>query len=119
QKLFGTHVNRDFELAVPEAKLPLLAYLRQTIAQACRSTLQPHSGPVHVNVPFRDPLVPVDDGGVAAAVAQDIGEDFFSHLEPAVPVVAGQTKLWQRAISARGLIVAGPDRTADPAAYAA
>lgn len=119
QKLFGTHVNRDFELAVPEAKMPLLSYLRQTITQACRSTLQPQSGPVHVNVPFRDPLVPVDDGDVAAAVAQDIGEDFFSHLESGVPVVAGQTKIWQRAISARGLIVAGPDRTADPAAYAA
>ncbi|MEZ5413776.1 MAG: 2-succinyl-5-enolpyruvyl-6-hydroxy-3-cyclohexene-1-carboxylic-acid synthase [Opitutaceae bacterium] len=116
QKLYGAHVNLDFELAVPEAKLALLSYVRQTIAQACRSTLQPQAGPVHVNVPFRDPLVPIDDGS-AAAMAPAVGESFFSHLEPAAPMIAGQTKLWQRAISARGLIVAGPDQVADPAGY--
>lgn len=118
QKLYGAHVNRDFELAVPEAKMALLSYLRQTIAQACRSTLQPQAGPVHINVPFRDPLVPLADGS-AAPVAGEIGEDFFAHLEPVGFAATGQTKLWQRAISARGLIVAGPDQAVDPVAYAA
>ena len=35
QKLYGGHVNFYHELAVPEAKLELLCYARQTIVQKC------------------------------------------------------------------------------------
>lgn len=118
QQLYGAHVNRDFELAVPEANIGLLRYLRQTIAHACQSTLQPQAGPVHINVPFRDPLVPAPDDR-AKSIVPELGESFFAHLEPVGVVESGQTKIWQRAISARGLIVAGPDQSGDPAKYAA
>ncbi|MFM1851602.1 MAG: hypothetical protein RIS54_1286 [Verrucomicrobiota bacterium] len=118
QRLFGTHVSYYHELAVPEANLARLRYLRQTLAQACRQTQEPQAGPVHLNVPFRDPLVPVPEDGVDA-IAAEIDEAFFSHLQPSDPVTPGQTRIWQRAISARGVIVAGPDQTARPAGYAA
>ncbi len=59
QKLFGPHVNFYHELAVPEPRLELLRYLRQTLAHAVTRTLQPAPGPVHINCPFRDPLPPL------------------------------------------------------------
>jgi 2-succinyl-5-enolpyruvyl-6-hydroxy-3-cyclohexene-1-carboxylate synthase len=106
------------ELAVPEAGEPLLRYLRQTVAHACARA---QGGPVHLNCPFRDPLVPVEDG-TARALAKKIDEDFFAHLEPAAPASAMAT--WQPPAGARGLIVAGPhsavrQNVANPAACAA
>lgn len=116
QKLYGGHVNFYHELAVPEAKRPLLAYLRQTVANAVERTLRPGPGPVHLNAPFRDPLPPVEDGS-ARGLAAEITADFFAHLAPPAPGVSGVT-VWQRPVTTRGLIVAGADDPADPAAYA-
>src|SRR5471032_2940780 len=62
QKLYGSHVNFFHELGVPEADVSRLRYLRQMVAHACDRTLQPFTGPVHLNAPFRDPLPPVADG---------------------------------------------------------
>lgn len=53
QKLYGGHVNYDHELAVPEAAIDRLRYLRQAIVQAFERTLAPAAGPVHLNAPFR------------------------------------------------------------------
>jgi len=117
QKLFGAHVNFYHELAVPEAKLPLLAYLRQTVAHAVERTLQPGPGPVHLNAPFRDPLPPVEDGSAQGLTVEITGE-FFSHLTEAAPAVS-HAILWQRPVSTRGLIIAGADAPADPEKYAA
>src|ERR1700679_684916 len=74
-RLYGSHVNFEHELAVPEASLPLLRYLRQTTAHAVERTLAPFPGPVHLNAPFRDPLVPVDDEGATDAFAAAIDWD--------------------------------------------
>ena len=47
QKLFGSHVNWYHELAVPEASLARLRYLRQTIAQEkARSRFASRSGDI-------------------------------------------------------------------------
>ncbi|MCC6415780.1 MAG: 2-succinyl-5-enolpyruvyl-6-hydroxy-3-cyclohexene-1-carboxylic-acid synthase [Opitutaceae bacterium] len=107
QKLFGANVNFHHELAVPEASLAMLAYLRQTLAHACQSARQPQFGPVHLNVPFRDPLAPMLDEAVAP-VASAIGEEFFTHLAPAQLVDLVPVKIWPRGASPRGVIVAGP-----------
>ncbi len=118
QKIYGGYVEFYHEFAVPEASEPLLRYLRQTVAQACARAVV---GPVHLNCPFRDPLVPAEDG-TARAFAKKIDDDFFAHLEPSAPVPAMTT--WQPPAGARGLIVAGPhsavrQNRADDRAYAA
>jgi 2-succinyl-5-enolpyruvyl-6-hydroxy-3-cyclohexene-1-carboxylate synthase len=113
QKIYGGYVEFYHELAVPEASEPLLRYLRQTVAQACAHA---QGGPVHLNCPFRDPLVPAEDG-TARTLAKEIDEEFFAHLEPVMPVSA--TATWQSPAGARGLIVAGPQIVANPAAYVA
>jgi 2-succinyl-5-enolpyruvyl-6-hydroxy-3-cyclohexene-1-carboxylate synthase len=121
QKLYGSFVQFYHELAVPEAKLERLRYLRQTVAHACQRTLQPEAGPVHLNCPFRDPLVPVEDG-TTAAVAGQIGEAFFSHLTPVAAVYDRRPSIALSAVIDRryrtGIIVAGPEAVADPKRYA-
>lgn len=57
-KLYGDYVRAFYELALPEASEPLLRYLRQTLVHVVNASLGPDAGPVHLNLPFRDPLVP-------------------------------------------------------------
>lgn len=117
QRLFGTHVNFHHELAVPEASLELLAYLRQTVAHAVSRTRQPQCGPVHLNAPFRDPLAPVATTA-ASALEGRIGPEFFAHLAPATGVLGAAGEIWPRRAAARGVIVAGPEIPDEPAHYA-
>lgn len=115
QKYFGDHVAWYHEVAVPEARIELLRYLRQTARQAWRRAAA--GGPVHLNLPFRDPLPPVPDRS-ADVLSAEVDEGFFGWAdEPERPRESWQ--LHQRATTARGLIVAGPAQPADPAAYAA
>lgn len=115
QKLFGGHVNFYHELAVPAATLPMLAYLRQTMANAVTRALSPTAGPVHLNAPFRDPLPPIEDG-TARGLEGAIDESFFAHLSAAAPAMSVAT-IWQRPTTARGLIIAGPAAPADITYY--
>jgi 2-succinyl-5-enolpyruvyl-6-hydroxy-3-cyclohexene-1-carboxylate synthase len=118
-RLYGSHVNLYHELAVPEASAALLGYLRQTLAHAVERSLSPYPGPVHLNAPFRDPLVPSDDGGATDAFGSGVDwEVFFGHLEPPEPVSHG-SPVPSFPHSVHGVIVAGPRLTADPAADAA
>ncbi len=115
-RLFGHHVNWFHELAVPEASLGLLRYLRQTVAHAVERSLLPSAGPVHLNAPFRDPLPPISNGSAKPLEGQ-LDPDFFDHLEAPLRSVPSGV-LWQRPTTTRGLIVAGADTAVDPEAYA-
>jgi 2-succinyl-5-enolpyruvyl-6-hydroxy-3-cyclohexene-1-carboxylate synthase len=116
-RLFGTYVNLHHELALPEADIGLLRYLRQTVAHAVERTLAPFGGPVHLNAPFRDPLVPSDDGGATDTFASGVDwEAFFGHLAPPAPVAA-VSAIPAIPHAVHGVIVAGPAQAADPAAY--
>jgi 2-succinyl-5-enolpyruvyl-6-hydroxy-3-cyclohexene-1-carboxylate synthase len=59
-KLYGDYVRHFAELALPEASVEMLAYLRQTLVHAVTLSLgaNTNTGPVHLNFPFRDPLAP-------------------------------------------------------------
>ena len=116
-RLFGQHVNWFHELAVPEASLALLRYLRQMVAHATERAQHPSAGPVHLNAPFRDPLPPIPNES-AKPLENQIDESFFDHLQPPADP-SRSAVLWQRPTTTRGLIVAGADLTDDPAAYTA
>ena len=119
QKLFGGHVNFDHELALPELAEVRLKYLRQTVAHAVQRTLVPGAGPVHLNVPFRDPLAPVPDEGAAAQLATTIDwERFFSHLGPVGPAVPCSV-IPRLVPDVHGTIVVGPAQPADATAWVA
>ena len=118
-RLYGIFALLHHELAIPEANLPILRYLRQTVAHGVERSLGPPAGPVHFNAPFRDPLAPVDDGGSTEAFAASVNwEDFFGHLCPPAPVtVASGLPAFPHSV--HGVIVAGPALTSDPAGHSA
>jgi len=77
-KLFGQFPRWQVELAVPEATIPLLAYLRQTMIHAWERSLYPTPGAVHLNCPFRDPLAPQPDAAVIALATSESMASFQS-----------------------------------------
>jgi 2-succinyl-5-enolpyruvyl-6-hydroxy-3-cyclohexene-1-carboxylate synthase len=81
-KIYGNYPNWQAELAMPATSIGMLGYLRQTIVYAWERSQFPTAGPVHLNIPFRDPLVPVVDIAVEALETQFDIEDFFAGLEP-------------------------------------
>ena len=115
--MFGRHVNFFHEMAVPETSDGLLRYLRQTVAHACTRTALPFPGPVHLNVPFRDPLAPIADRTAESLGGRD-WEEFFAHIAPSQGVEP-LTRAPALGAGSRGVIVAGPALPRDPAAYAA
>jgi len=87
-KIYGNYPNWQAELAIPSASRGMLDYLRQTIVYAWERSQFPTPGPVHLNIPFRDPLVPVPDIAVEALETEFNPEDFFAGLEP---IFAGES----------------------------
>lgn len=78
QKLYGSYPNWYHELATPVLDITLLSYVRQTVIHAWEQTLDPVPGCVHLNIPLRDPLVPIPQSD-AQTVAQTFDtQAFFS-----------------------------------------
>ena len=126
QKLFGGYVGFFHELAVPQLELGQLRYLRQLVSHAVARTLAPQRGPVHLNVPFRDPLPPLADGGAAQAFAAGVDwTRFFDRLDlptetssAVMPRGGGEAAVARSLIpEAHGLIVVGPNQPADVDAF--
>lgn len=57
QDMFGSYTRWSFELPEPGIATPL-ASLLSTIGQAVKRSLGSPAGPVHLNLPFREPLEP-------------------------------------------------------------
>lgn len=58
-RLYGTHAKWFLDVAPPEAADLPLRYIRTVAAQAAAIAADEPAGPVHLNFPFREPLVPV------------------------------------------------------------
>jgi len=119
QQLFGPYPNWQAELSLPEASLGQLRYLRQTLVHAVRCCLDPVPGPVHLNVPLRDPLAPLPE--TLSPPLSDLlpdPEDFFAIVTPPQPAVAISEipiATWQR--EPRGILIAGVAQPPDPERY--
>jgi 2-succinyl-5-enolpyruvyl-6-hydroxy-3-cyclohexene-1-carboxylate synthase len=57
-RLYGHHVKWFVEMALPENSDEMLRYVRSVCGRAAATALQAPSGPVHLNFPFREPLIP-------------------------------------------------------------
>lgn len=123
--LYGSYPNWQAELALPTAEPRMLAYLRQTIMHGWERSQFPTPGPVHLNIPFREPLVPISDPAVEH-IAQSFDEaHFFSMVRPSMaasaqaPIATDATELplqtWLKCD--RGLIIAGPAIPQDAKTY--
>src|SRR5215813_13110485 len=59
--LFGRFVRTSESLPVPEASSAAFRHLRAVVSRAIATATGRPSGPVQLNVPFREPLAPVPD----------------------------------------------------------
>lgn len=57
-KLFGDYVKWFHEMALPESEPKMLDYARSKASRAIHIANSGNAGPVHVNFPFREPLIP-------------------------------------------------------------
>jgi len=67
--LYGRHVRWFAELPVPEPSAALLRHARAAGARAVAVALADPRGPVHLNLPYREPLEPVRVAADARALA--------------------------------------------------
>lgn len=115
-KLFGGQVRASHELPLAETTAAALQNLGWLAARAVDQSRWPLPGPVHINVPLREPLVP--SGAMpeyaAAALPKTVGY-------PAMLPPADEIARWAIELSGRpGLIVCGEGEYSDgfPAALA-
>ncbi len=73
-KIFGGYPRWFAELALPEATADFAGYARSIAARAVASTRGLRAGPVHLDIPFRDPLAPLDVPGDFTALAGEAPE---------------------------------------------
>ncbi|MFL6559091.1 MAG: 2-succinyl-5-enolpyruvyl-6-hydroxy-3-cyclohexene-1-carboxylic-acid synthase, partial [Bacillus sp. (in: firmicutes)] len=59
--LYGKHVKWFSEMALPEKSDEIIRYARTVCARAVAIATSSPSGPVHLNFPFREPLIPKMD----------------------------------------------------------
>jgi 2-succinyl-5-enolpyruvyl-6-hydroxy-3-cyclohexene-1-carboxylate synthase len=93
---------------VPQPTLPALQALRQAVVRAVNRTRRPGLGPVHLNLPFRDPLPPIKDGSTRAVCGRLKGEAFFDGLDTPLSLVAARGDLAGLPVGRRIVVVAGP-----------
>jgi len=108
--LYGHAVRRFQDLPLPSGQA--LAALASQVALAVAASVGPTPGPVHLNVPFDEPLAPIpqDVEQVAALAAERRPAPRVSQL-PALAPQAALDELSERLADARRpLIVAGPGR---------
>ncbi|MFD1777522.1 2-succinyl-5-enolpyruvyl-6-hydroxy-3-cyclohexene-1-carboxylic-acid synthase [Fredinandcohnia salidurans] len=57
-QLYGNHAKWFVEMALPQDSEQMLAYVRTMAGRAAGTAQSAPAGPVHLNFPFREPLVP-------------------------------------------------------------
>ena len=99
----------------------MLNYLRQTIVRGWEKSLFPNAGPVHFNVPFRDPLPPLTQLEVVALESK-FPQYFFAAVEPVLKTefvpsseLIDILQKWHQC--SRGIIIAGLAQPQQPEIY--
>jgi len=120
-KLYGNYPNWQIELSLPSVELKRLEYLRQTVIHAWEKTTFPTLGPVHFNIPFRDPLPPIPQPE-AIALESKFPENFFAIIQPIfitefIPSSDLIELLKNQLKSHKGIIIAGLAQPEKPQEY--
>jgi 2-succinyl-5-enolpyruvyl-6-hydroxy-3-cyclohexene-1-carboxylate synthase len=108
-RLYGSHVRWFLDMALPDAAAELRRYVRTVAGRAIGTAMGMPRGPVHLNCPYREPLVP--------ARTLPIDNTAREEGRPFVEVLHGGRQLEQPALEElgqrllaveRGLVVVGP-----------
>ena len=112
-KLYGGYVRYFAELALPEASPDMLDYLRQTLVHAVHISLSANAGPVHLNIPFRDPLTPDSESSkpVVDADTLEVASTMVTRSCEVVPLSSAIDMVALERLSShtKGIIVVGTE----------
>ncbi|NNU85227.1 2-succinyl-5-enolpyruvyl-6-hydroxy-3-cyclohexene-1-carboxylic-acid synthase [Geobacillus sp. BMUD] len=106
--LYGRYAKWFVDLALPEETDDMLRYVRTMAARAVQTAAGSPCGPVHVNAPFREPLVPHIDEAVWERVRTASGTPQVWRGLPTLPPEEAAALARQLSAAERGLIVCGP-----------
>ena len=115
-RLYGSAAKWFVDLPLPEASEEALRYVRMVASRAVEAARQAPRGPVHLNLPFREPLIPgryepqVFDTDPAARLTSTASGSTLRDV--------GSTRD-ELARRQRGVIVCGPGAEVDPRAVTA
>ena len=108
--IYGNYPVWAAEAAVPANDLGLLRHWRQTLVNAWQCSQGPLAGPVHLNLPFRDPLAPTEpEKGFKTPAGFDL--EAFTQLPPypiVRPTLTPATVASLLPQTDRGVIIVGP-----------
>ena len=130
--IFGPHVRWSAELPLLDGEPETRRHIRSVVGRAVATAHAGPAGPVHLNIPFREPLIPTSALGPLGLLdgvgAFDSPRAAEGRARPFTDVVSGRRRLIAadladlaaRLLSVeRGLIVAGPQDDPElPAALA-
>lgn len=107
---FGKQVKWFVEMAIPEESSEILRYVRTVAARAVSTSLNGPSGPVHLNFPFREPLVPIIEDEQIWESGLDHRTRFVKATESKLMMREEELELLASGLTQveRGLIVCGP-----------
>ncbi len=108
--LFGSHVRSFHQLPLPSSTSEQLDAIQQLGQQAAEESLSPLPGPVHLNIPFREPLVP--DGSESTILESQTTIQTVAPFAPS-PDEALLERLATELGGKQGLIICGPEHYAD------
>lgn len=114
--LYGRHAKWFAEMLLPETSEAAIRYARTMACRAVATARSSPPGPVHINFPFREPLIPAIPATGSTDDAETDGQTPFVAVQqaPRRPAPADLTALAVALRAARrGLIVCGPQD--DPA----
>ncbi|PDV99627.1 2-succinyl-5-enolpyruvyl-6-hydroxy-3-cyclohexene-1-carboxylic-acid synthase [Candidatus Viridilinea mediisalina] len=108
--IFGPRPRWFSDLPCPDASPGLLNYLKAVVARAIAACMAPPAGPVHLNLPFREPLLPdrelllqLFERGAAASKLQVKHSPRQAHSAIVAALAARMASV------ERGLIICGPN----------
>jgi len=112
--LYGRHLRWQADVPLPEASVEAVRHARALASRAVAAAKGPPAGPVHLNFPFREPLLPAR----ARAPVEALPWPVAVSVAPRRPTPAELAPLARElARVRRGLVVCGPQ--GDPAFPAA
>lgn len=115
-RLYGRHLKGCVEMPLPEGGAEAVRYVRATASRAMANCRAERPGPVHVNFPFREPLIPLAPDHMPAERGAPSLVAVTQGLQAPRPADVTKLAAQLRGVQ-RGLIVCGPQDDADfPAA---
>ncbi|KAA9012668.1 2-succinyl-5-enolpyruvyl-6-hydroxy-3-cyclohexene-1-carboxylic-acid synthase [Niallia endozanthoxylica] len=106
--LYGGHVKWFVEMAPPEASDEMVRYARMVCARAVATAALAPSGPVHLNFPLREPLIPLLENNQLFLQKERLN-GYVKIQQPTVSLMKDEWDIYAELIESaeRGIIICG------------